>query len=82
MVKVVIDEATRAKLFVAHTEIELVNEAGKPLGRLAPTLEGMLEGWEPVTPALSDEELDRRAADTSGPTMTTEELLAYLKRPR
>jgi hypothetical protein len=82
MVKVVIDEATRAKLFVAQGVIELIDESGKPLGRLTPHWDRVPDGWELVTPALSDEELDRLAADTSGPTMTTEELLAYLKRPR
>jgi hypothetical protein len=82
MVRITIDEETRKKLFSTGDDVvELFDESGKLLGRVLPHRGDPLAGWTPITPELSEEELDR-LSNANGPTMTTEELIAYLKRPR
>lgn len=79
MVRITIDEETRAKLFPAEAceLVEVFDESGKLLGRLMPNLSGPPPGWVPMTPVPTEEELDR-LAEYDGPTITTEELLARL----
>ncbi|MEM6330431.1 MAG: hypothetical protein AAF790_09290 [Planctomycetota bacterium] len=80
MVRITIDEATRKKLFSSANGdvIELLDESGKLLGRIVPQADNFPEGWEPLTPELTEEELQRRA-EYEGPGITTDELLARLR---
>lgn len=80
MVRITIDEETRAKLFPdGSTEIvELFDESGKFVGRLLPEAGFPPAGWVPVTPIPTEEEL-RKLAEYDGPSITTEELLSRLR---
>ena len=80
MVRITIDEETRAKLFPPGlTEIvEVFDESGKFVGRLLPEAGSPPPGWAPATPIPTEAELRERAAYT-GPGITTEELLARLR---
>ena len=80
MVRITIDEELRRKLFpTKSTEIvELVDESGKLVGRLLPEAGFAPEGWEPITPIPTEEELRRRAA-YEGPGISTDELIKRLR---
>ena len=78
MVRLTLDKEMQDKLLVSDEVIELYDTAGKLLGRILPATKDLLEGWEPLTPELSDEELKRRMED-DGPCITTDELIARLR---
>lgn len=81
MIRITIDEDLRKKLFSSGEVVELCDASGKLLGRIYPVKADPLEGWEQLTPEVSEEEY-RRRMEYDGPGMTTDELLAYLKRDR
>ena len=80
MVRITIDDETRAKLFPPGlTEIvEVFDESGKFVGRFLPEVGFPPPGWVPVTPVPTEEEL-RKLAEYDGPSITTEELLSRLR---
>ena len=78
MVQITIDNELRKKLFASGEVVELRDERGNLLGRLLPEKDDPLEGWEPITPELPEEEL-QKAYEYDGPGMTTAELIARLK---
>ena len=59
--ELMIPDAMRAALGDKGQEIELRDDAGKPLGRFVPA-----EPYCPWNPALTREELDRRSAAGGG----------------
>ena len=77
MVRRTIDNELK-KLLEGDDIVELVDESGKLIGRFLPQIEGFPEGWEPVTPEYTDEEL-QKLSEYDGPGLTTEELLARLR---
>lgn len=81
MIQITIDEDLRKKFFSSGQVVELCDASGKLLGRLYPVKVDPLDGWAPITPVPTEDEL-REAAKYDGPGMTTDELLAYLKRDR
>ncbi|MGL6094796.1 MAG: hypothetical protein ACRC7O_03195 [Fimbriiglobus sp.] len=73
---VMIDEVLRAK-FAADEPVEVIAADGTRVGYFTPT-PGVPVRYT-VDPGISDEELARRAADTTSPTYTTDEVLAHLR---
>jgi hypothetical protein len=55
--------------------VELCDESGRVLGRVLPAV-NMAE-WEPLTPELSEEELQRREEESE--SFSTEEMLEHLE---
>lgn len=80
MVRITIDEETRAKFFPpGSTEIvEVFDESGKFVGRLLPEAGFPPAGWVPITPIPTEAELRERAA-YKGPGISTEELVTRLR---
>jgi len=76
MPRVILDAATLAKLHHLKEPLELCDEAGNVLGRFTPSL--VPPGWEPVTPDISEEELDRIEQSTEW--YTTEEVQDHLRK--
>ncbi len=54
--------------------VELRDPSGRVIGRFLPQFD--TSEWEPLTPEISEEELDRR--EKSDKWYTTEEVLAHL----
>jgi hypothetical protein len=85
MVRIVITEEQRQQLLTADGEIELCDESGRLLARATPVeasrsyLESIIpEGWEPVLPEVSDEEIERLSqSDERG--ISTDELIRRLR---
>jgi hypothetical protein len=75
MTKVIVDEALRSKLCNLSEPLELCDESGHILAQVFPTVDlSEYERWEPP---ISEEELQRREAETE--ESTTAEVLAYLE---
>jgi len=70
-----VDAALSSKLGQQFQPVELCDPSGRVLGQFIPKVD--LSEWEPLTPQVSEEELDRREKSTEW--YTTEEVLAYLK---
>jgi len=75
MSQVMVDAALSSKLGQQFQPVELCDPSGRVLGQFIPKVD--LSEWEPLTPQVSEEELDRREKSTEW--YTTEEVLAYLK---
>ena len=71
-------EAAFASRFLGITQpVELCDTSGRVLGRFVPLIDQTQ--WEPLTPEVSEEELDRRAKSNEK-RHTTAELLAHLEK--
>lgn len=81
MVRITIDEELKQRLLSSGEVVELCDESGRLLGRILPHRDAPTKGWEPLTPEPTEEEL-RRSREYDGPGMTTDELLAHLRRKR
>lgn len=81
MVRITIDEQLKKQFEAADGVIELCDESGKLVMQVTVAHRPIPEGWVPVTPEISEEEL-RRRAEYDGPGLTTEELLARLRAKR
>jgi hypothetical protein len=71
---VIVDEQMRAKLG-KDEPVMICTADGTVLGYFTPATPQKLN----LQPQISIEELERRRADKTSPTYTTEEVLAYLK---
>lgn len=78
MNKVVVDAAMREKLKGLLVPLELYDEQGHILARVSPVLDPAL--WVPDGPELTAEEWAERL-NYSGPTLTTDEVRAMLRKP-
>ena len=77
MTRVIVD-ANLPNVLPGLTEaVELCDPSGRVLGQFIPKFD--MSEWEPVSPEVSDEELDRRAASNER-TYTTAEVLAHLEK--
>jgi hypothetical protein len=74
MTRVVVDETMRRLLPDLSRPVEFCDETGQVLGHFLPETAVVLGHREP--PPLSEEELQRRKAES---TYTTAEVLAYLE---
>lgn len=72
---VIADEQMRAKLGNFSEPVMICTADGTVLGYFTPTPPQKLK----LQPQISEEELQRRRADTTSPTYTTEEVISYLK---
>ena len=81
MVRITIDEEMRDKLLSSGEIVELCDESGRVLGMVLPQQDNPLEGWTPITPDFTEEELQRRC-ESEGPTISTQELIARLRAKR
>jgi hypothetical protein len=76
MTQIILDAATSGKLTGLGRSVELCDPSGKVLGRFVPLID--LSEWEPVSPPVSEEELDRREK-SGGKRYTTAEVLEHLR---
>jgi len=78
MIRITIDDEQKKKLLDAEGIVELCDASGRLLGKILPEKENLLEGWEPITPPLSEEELQRRI-NSKEPGISAEELKMRLR---
>jgi hypothetical protein len=77
MTRIIIDANLPNVLPSLTQAVELCDASGRVLGQFIPKFD--MSEWEPVSPDVSDEELDRRAA-LNERTYTTAEVLAHLEK--
>ncbi|OYV87272.1 MAG: hypothetical protein B7Z73_10365 [Planctomycetia bacterium 21-64-5] len=76
MTRVIVDDSLRAKLHDLSEALVFCDEGGRIFGHFVPVMDP--SQWEPVSPSISEEELDRRARSNE-PRYTTAEVLARLE---
>lgn len=76
MSHITLDAAVAEQLKQASEIVELRDPSGRVLGRFFPAYDPA--EWEPLTPEISEEELDRR--EKSDKWYTFDEVMAHLKR--
>ena len=76
MTQIILDADIASKLNDVFQPVELCDPSGRVLGQFVPRID--MSEWEPITPDVSEEELDRR--EKSEVWYSTEEVFAYLKR--
>jgi hypothetical protein len=77
MTQIILDASVSSKLHDLTHPVELCDPSGRVLGRFVPLVD--MTEWEPVSPAASEEELDRRE-QANEKRYTTAEVLAYLEK--
>jgi hypothetical protein len=77
MPKITLDETLSSTLHELTDEVELCDPSGRVLGRFIPKID--MSEWEPISPDVSEEELDRRQ-NSKEKRYTTAEVLAYLEK--
>jgi hypothetical protein len=76
MTRVILDEATLAKLHNLREPLELCDEAGRVLGHISPAVDPSL--YRTVQVPFTEEELDRFEQEPGGRSLA--EILADLER--
>lgn len=76
MNRLTIDDSLAKKLCALTGTTELCDGSGRVLGRFVPMPD--MSDWEPVSPDVTEEELDRREKSTEW--YTTEQVLDHLHR--
>ncbi len=81
MVRITVDNELRKKLLDFTEDVEICDDTGEVLARVQRIMPWMVpdEEWEPLTPEISPEEIQRRLKE-GGPTFTTEEVLEQLRK--
>jgi hypothetical protein len=77
MTRVIVDDNLRAKLHNLTETLVLCDEGGHVFGHFVPSID--LSQWEPVSPGVSEEELDRRAGANER-RYSTADVLAHLSQ--
>lgn len=77
MTQITLDASVSSQLNGVIRPVELCDPAGRVLGRFVPLID--LSEWEPLSPDVSEAELDRRANSTEK-RYTTAEVLAHLEK--
>jgi hypothetical protein len=77
MSQITLDASISNKLKHLTQSVELCDPSGFVLGRFVPLID--LSVWEPLSPDISEEELERRAKSTEQ-RFTTAEVLAHLEK--
>ena len=75
MSQIIVDAALSSQLGQQFHPVELCDPTGRVLGQFIPKVD--MSEWEPISPEISEEELDE--CEKSTEWYTTEEVLAYLK---
>jgi len=78
MTQIIVDASLSNQLLALSQPAELCDNSGQVLGRFVPLIN--LAEWEPLSPDVSEEELDRRAKSKEK-RYTTAEVLARLEKP-
>jgi len=76
MTQIKLDATLASKLQKLDCEAQLCDPSGNVVGRFVPLID--LSMWEPVTPGVSEEELDRRE-QSNEKHYTTDEVLKHLE---
>jgi len=81
MAQIILDATQAQQLCAAVGPIDLCNADGKVLGRVLPVPRPLadLSEWEPVSPEISEEEMERRL-NSDEKCFTTAEVLEYLRK--
>lgn len=77
MTQIILDTSVSCRLNDLTHSVELCDSSGRVLGRFVPRID--MSEWEPLSPAASEEELDRREK-AGEKRYTTAEVLAYLEK--
>jgi hypothetical protein len=77
MTQIILDANLSSKLNELTQSVELCDPSGRVLGQFIPMLD--MSQWEPISPDISEEELERRA-NSSENRYTTAEVLTRLKK--
>ena len=77
MTQVILDSNVSIKLQQLGQSVELCDPEGRVLGRFVPLID--LSEWEPVSPDITEEELERRMKSNQK-RFTTAEVLARLEK--
>lgn len=76
MTRVIVDDALRAKLHNLTEPLVLCDQQGQIFGHFVPAVD--FSQWEPASPGVSEDELDRRARSNEC-RYSTAEVLAHLE---
>ena len=77
MNQITLDLALSKQLHSLGQVVELCDPSGKVLGRFVPVVD--LNDWEPLSPDVSDSELERRSKSKEK-RYTTAEVVAHLEK--
>jgi hypothetical protein len=77
MSQIILDASLAHRLVQLTQPVELCDPAGKVLGRFVPLID--YSEWEPASPDVSEDELDRRSRSTDK-RYTTAEVISHLER--
>jgi hypothetical protein len=77
MTQIILDTSVASKLIALDRPVELCDASGQVLGKFIPLVN--LSGWEPVSPDITEEELERRVKSNEK-RYTTAEVLSHLKK--
>jgi hypothetical protein len=77
MAQVILDLEACQKLTQPGHPVEVCDPSGTAVGRFVPLID--LSKWEPLTPEVSEEELERRA-NSNEKRYTTAEVLDHLRK--
>jgi hypothetical protein len=75
--QIIVDPNLSNQLLALSQPAELCDRSGQVLGRFVPLIN--LSEWEPLSPDISEEEVDRRAKSNEK-RYTTAEVLAHLEK--
>ena len=79
MEKVILEQTIRARLVACTQVVELCDEPGATIGRFVPEELFRSSAYAWARASISDEELDRRAAEPGGSSLA--EILQRLEKP-
>ena len=77
MIQIILDAGVSSQLHNLNHTVELCDPSGRVLGRFVPLID--LSEWQPLSPDVSEEELDRRA-QSKEKRYTTAEVLAHIAK--
>lgn len=77
MTRIILDASVSSQLHSLGQRAELCEPTGQVIGRFIPLID--LSEWEPLSPDVTEEELDRRAKSNEK-RYTTAEVLARLEK--
>jgi hypothetical protein len=77
MTQIILDATTSVRLTEVTHPVDLCDPSGRVLGQFVPRVD--LSQWEPISPDVSEEELDRRE-QAQERRYSTGEVLAHLEK--
>jgi hypothetical protein len=77
MTQIILDTSVASKLNALNQPVELCDPSGQVLGRFIPLIN--LSEWDPISPDITEEELERRAKSNEK-RYTTAEVLSHLEK--